>query len=149
MPLYEYQCESCSHRFERIQKFSDPPADTCPQCSGKVRKLISCGSNAEGWAHYAEEMMWEAGLGDGDPAVQACPHLVRGVRPPPAFRASAPIRSIRSRASRGASPAEGSSQSSRVGRVASAAARQDIEHQIDLGVAANANVAIDSASAGS
>ncbi|MBA3948544.1 MAG: zinc ribbon domain-containing protein, partial [Acidobacteria bacterium] len=41
MPLYEYQCESCSHRFERIQKFSDPPADTCPQCSGKVRKLIS------------------------------------------------------------------------------------------------------------
>ncbi|MDP2055418.1 MAG: zinc ribbon domain-containing protein [Acidobacteriota bacterium] len=41
MPLYEYQCESCSHRFERIQKFSDPPVDTCPQCSGKVRKLIS------------------------------------------------------------------------------------------------------------
>jgi putative FmdB family regulatory protein len=41
MPLYEYQCESCSHRFERIQKFSDPPIDTCPQCSGSVRKLIS------------------------------------------------------------------------------------------------------------
>ncbi len=41
MPLYEYQCESCSHRFERIQKFSDPQVDTCPQCSGKVRKLIS------------------------------------------------------------------------------------------------------------
>jgi putative FmdB family regulatory protein len=41
MPLYEYQCESCSHRFERIQKFSDPPVDTCPQCSGAVRKLIS------------------------------------------------------------------------------------------------------------
>lgn len=41
MPLYEYQCESCSHRFERIQKFSDPPVDTCPQCGGSVRKLIS------------------------------------------------------------------------------------------------------------
>ena len=41
MPLYEYQCESCSHRFERIQKFSDPPVDTCPQCGGRVRKLIS------------------------------------------------------------------------------------------------------------
>ena len=41
MPLYEYQCESCSHRFERIQKFSDPPADTCPKCGGPVRKLIS------------------------------------------------------------------------------------------------------------
>ena len=41
MPLYEYQCESCSHRFERIQKFSDPPVQTCPQCSGAVKKLLS------------------------------------------------------------------------------------------------------------
>lgn len=41
MPLYEYKCESCSHRFERIQKFSDPPVDTCPQCGGEVRKLLS------------------------------------------------------------------------------------------------------------
>lgn len=41
MPLYEYQCETCSHRFERIQKFSDPPADACPKCGGAVRKLIS------------------------------------------------------------------------------------------------------------
>lgn len=41
MPLYEYECESCHHRFERIQKFSDPLADTCPKCSGKVQKLLS------------------------------------------------------------------------------------------------------------
>src|SRR5262245_51317523 len=41
MPLYEYQCEACSHRFERIQKFSDPPIETCPTCGGAVRKLIS------------------------------------------------------------------------------------------------------------
>jgi len=41
MPLYEYQCEACSHRFERIQKFSDPPIETCPTCGGTVRKLIS------------------------------------------------------------------------------------------------------------
>ncbi len=41
MPLYEYQCESCGHRFERIQKFSDPPIDACPSCGGPVRKLIS------------------------------------------------------------------------------------------------------------
>lgn len=41
MPLYEYQCEACSHRFERIQKFSDSPVDTCPQCGGAVRKLMS------------------------------------------------------------------------------------------------------------
>lgn len=41
MPLYEYQCESCRHRFERIQKFSDPHVDACPKCGAKVRKLIS------------------------------------------------------------------------------------------------------------
>ena len=41
MPLYEYQCDACSHRFERIQKFSDPPIETCPSCGGTVRKLLS------------------------------------------------------------------------------------------------------------
>ena len=41
MPLYEYQCDACSHRFERIQKFSDPPIETCPSCGGNVRKLLS------------------------------------------------------------------------------------------------------------
>ena len=41
MPLYEYQCEVCSHRFERIQKFSDPLIDVCPSCGGTVKKLLS------------------------------------------------------------------------------------------------------------
>ena len=41
MPLYEYQCEACQHRFERIQKFSDELVSTCPECEGPVRKLVS------------------------------------------------------------------------------------------------------------
>ena len=41
MPLYEYQCEACDQRFERIQKFSDPPVDVCPSCGGRVKKLVS------------------------------------------------------------------------------------------------------------
>jgi len=41
MPLYEYECEAAGHRFERIQKFSDPPIETCPTCGSKVRKLLS------------------------------------------------------------------------------------------------------------
>lgn len=41
MPLYEYECRKCHHRFERIQKFSDPPADKCPECGGKVDQVIS------------------------------------------------------------------------------------------------------------
>lgn len=42
MPLYEYQCEECGGRFERIRKFSDPPLDEpCPKCGGPIKKLIS------------------------------------------------------------------------------------------------------------
>src|SRR5688572_23359194 len=42
MPLYEYECEVCGHRFEVIQqRFSDPPIDRCPKCGGAVRKLQS------------------------------------------------------------------------------------------------------------
>jgi putative FmdB family regulatory protein len=41
MPLYEYQCDVCAHRFEVIQKFSDPHIDICPKCGGAVHKLFS------------------------------------------------------------------------------------------------------------
>ena len=41
MPLYEYQCQKCSHRFERIQRFSDAMVKKCPDCGGKVEQLIS------------------------------------------------------------------------------------------------------------
>ena len=41
MPLYEYQCDACAHRFEVIQKFADPPIDVCPKCGGAVKKLLS------------------------------------------------------------------------------------------------------------
>ena len=41
MPLYEYQCELCGYRFEVIQKFSDIPLETCPECSGRLHKLQS------------------------------------------------------------------------------------------------------------
>lgn len=32
MPLYEFLCKVCGHRFEKIQKFSDPPPSECPAC---------------------------------------------------------------------------------------------------------------------
>jgi putative FmdB family regulatory protein len=42
MPIYEYQCGACGHRFEEWQKMSDPPVRTCPKCKAKkVEKLIS------------------------------------------------------------------------------------------------------------
>ena len=40
MPLYEYQCKKCKHKFEKIQKFSDPPIRKCPECGGPVEKVM-------------------------------------------------------------------------------------------------------------
>ena len=41
MPLREYQCKKCKHRFERIQKFSDKPLKKCPECGGALEELLS------------------------------------------------------------------------------------------------------------
>jgi putative FmdB family regulatory protein len=41
VPIYEYQCEACSHTFEVIQKFSDDPITVCVACSGPVRRVLS------------------------------------------------------------------------------------------------------------
>ena len=41
MPLYEYQCKKCKHRFEKIQKFSDKMLKKCPECGGPIEQMIS------------------------------------------------------------------------------------------------------------
>jgi putative FmdB family regulatory protein len=40
VPLYEYQCKKCKHRFEKIRKFSDPPLRKCPECGGALEQLL-------------------------------------------------------------------------------------------------------------
>jgi putative FmdB family regulatory protein len=40
MPLYEYECQNCGVRFERRQHMSDEPIKVCPECKGKVHRLI-------------------------------------------------------------------------------------------------------------
>lgn len=40
MPLYEYECFLCHHRFERIQRASAAPVTVCPDCGGAVRRLL-------------------------------------------------------------------------------------------------------------
>ena len=41
-----------------------------PSAPSKARKLLGCGSNAEGWAHYGEQMMLDEGYGNGDPKLR-------------------------------------------------------------------------------
>lgn len=44
MPTYEYECETCHHKFEEFQQITDKPLKTCPQCGQKVKRLISAGA---------------------------------------------------------------------------------------------------------
>jgi putative FmdB family regulatory protein len=41
MPIYEYRCTACGGVFEKIQRFSDPPLDSCEVCRGTLEKLVS------------------------------------------------------------------------------------------------------------
>jgi putative FmdB family regulatory protein len=40
VPLYEYECGECRHKFEIRQHFNEEPVSACPQCGGKCRRLI-------------------------------------------------------------------------------------------------------------
>ncbi len=66
MPLYEYECDACGHRFEVIQKFSDTPIEKCPACGGAVHKLQSAPSfqfKGSGW--YITDYAKKDGAGSG------------------------------------------------------------------------------------
>jgi putative FmdB family regulatory protein len=41
MPTYDYQCGTCSHRFEKFQSFSEEPIKVCPECGNAVKKVIA------------------------------------------------------------------------------------------------------------
>jgi putative FmdB family regulatory protein len=53
MPIYEYQCEACDHKMEKLQKLSDEPLKVCPICNElRLNKLVSAAGfrlKGEGW----------------------------------------------------------------------------------------------------
>ena len=69
MPLYEYQCTSCGHRFEVIQKFSDAPVRRCPKCGKAVERLVSSSAiqfKGTGW--YVTDYPRKSGSGAEKPS---------------------------------------------------------------------------------
>ena len=40
VPLYDYQCDQCGHRFEVRQGIKEDPLTECPQCQGLIRRVI-------------------------------------------------------------------------------------------------------------
>jgi putative FmdB family regulatory protein len=67
MPLYEYECDACGQRFEKIQKFSDPPLEVCAKCGkGPIHKLLSSPAiqfKGSGWyiTDYAKKSSSDSG----------------------------------------------------------------------------------------
>ena len=53
MPIYEYQCQSCGHKLEKLQRMSDAPLTDCPDCDAvALRRLISAAAfrlKGAGW----------------------------------------------------------------------------------------------------
>src|SRR5438128_8130945 len=41
MPIYEFVCESCGRLVEKLQKITEPPPEACPECGGKMAKIMS------------------------------------------------------------------------------------------------------------
>jgi putative FmdB family regulatory protein len=73
MPLYEYECKKCHHRFERIQKFSDPHIKKCPDCGGPIEQVISAPAvqfKGSGWyvTDYGKNTSHTAKPKNGDSA---------------------------------------------------------------------------------
>ena len=77
MPLYEFECEACKTRFERIQKFSDANPEVCPTCGkGPVRRLLSSPAiqfKGSGFyiTDYAKKSTSEAGSKSGSAATDS------------------------------------------------------------------------------
>ncbi len=53
MPIYEYACTECEHKFEAIQKMNADPLVKCPECEkDSLKKLVSAAAfhlKGTGW----------------------------------------------------------------------------------------------------
>jgi len=69
MPLYEYECKKCGHRFEKIQLYSAKMVKKCPECGGQVEQMISAPAvqfKGSGWyvTDYAKKSSSPGSSGD-------------------------------------------------------------------------------------
>jgi putative FmdB family regulatory protein len=71
MPLYEYECKKCGHRFEKIQLYSAKMVKKCPECGGQVEQMISAPAvqfKGSGWyvTDYAKKSSSPGSSGSND-----------------------------------------------------------------------------------
>ena len=107
MPIYEFVCEACGRLVERLQKISDPPPDACPECGGRMAKIMSRTSfQLKGGGWYKDLYSSSTGTGNGGgsassdtqssgtdaakPKADAAPAAAPAASPAPSAPAAAP-----------------------------------------------------------
>jgi len=93
MPIYEYECDVCGIRFERMQRIMEEPLKTCPECSGKVHRVLQpVGIIFKGSGFYVTDhkaasptaMPGESRFSGNDSAVKAADKTEKKESPVPA-----------------------------------------------------------------
>ena len=75
MPTYEYECQSCGHKFEKFQYMTQGPIKECPKCHRpKAKRLISAGAGIifKGSGFYATDYRKDKSSKD-KPKPEVCP----------------------------------------------------------------------------
>jgi putative FmdB family regulatory protein len=66
MPTYGYRCGSCGHQFEIVQRISDEPLKACPECQGKLTKILyPVGISFKGSGFYTTDYKGSGKSSDG------------------------------------------------------------------------------------
>ncbi len=80
MPTYDYECSKCGHRYEVFQKMTDKVLTQCPECKGKVKRLIGAGSGIifKGSGFYQTDYKKSGSSSGSSPKNPTCPKLKEG-----------------------------------------------------------------------
>jgi len=88
MPIYEFVCESCGRIVERLQKLTDPPPEACPECGGKMAKIMSRNSFQLKGGGWYRDLYSSSGSGntsgDGKAAPKEAPKETKKTEAAPA-----------------------------------------------------------------
>ena len=74
MPTYEYECQDCPHTFEKFQAITARPLRKCPECGGKVQRLIGAGAGVifKGSGFYETDYKRKKPPGSREPSESSC-----------------------------------------------------------------------------
>jgi putative FmdB family regulatory protein len=90
MPIYEFECAQCGHRFDRLQRLSDPDPSDCPSCAApRVQRRVSAPSfrlAGSGWyeTDFKKDGDKKRNLAEGSGAAGDAPPVAAGAAPAPA-----------------------------------------------------------------